>query len=180
MKIDLNYLKFHSFKYDKNYHNLISKKEMNSDYFDKLLYSNNQSLLIILNEVKKTKYFNEFKNSLLRFHSLEEEKKYLFYKIISKKHPTLKLSLDQLYSSYKKYNLYQLKLSKSERLIFIWHKNILNEEEIFIPLLFDLNHCFYSNNKDKKYDNNFKKKKEDWNFKDRQQEIKYKLLNYNT
>lgn len=177
MKIDLNYLKFHSFKYDKNYHNLISKKEMNSDYFDKLFYSKKyESLLTILNKIKKIKHSNQFLECFLHFHVLEKEKTHLFYKIISKRHPTLKCSLDQLYFSYENDNLYQLKLSNLERLIFIFHKNKSTREEIFIPLLFDLNHCIYKNDK---YDRNFKTRKENWDFKDKQQEIKNKLLNCN-
>lgn len=173
MDIDLSFLKFHNFSYDKKYNNLWSKD------IDKLKNE------IILKKTKSFVYYvsnfrnwNELLNDLKRkkhFHDISSNKRIIvFEKIIKNCHKNLYKDLDQImecYENVEKIPLYQYPLTNRVRLLFIFHN--VNNKELIIPIIFDLKHCFYETKKN--FDNNSKHENFTWDFKAEQKNIKEKI-----
>ena len=169
MKINLNLIKFHYFKYNNKIHNLCPRNYLN--YFENLLFKWDQSFLWCLKIFNDIDNVNELKNKLLHLHEIGNDEKLMLEKVIEKCHPNLKNALDQKFEDEPpKY--YQCKLNKKERLIFII-KIDLDKKLFVFPILFDLNHCFYISDK-KSYDN---KTKNDfkWDLKENQEKYKDRL-----
>lgn len=120
MDIDLDYLKFHSFKLNKSLHNLTVK--YNKKYFEKIFYSDENSLISILKAIRKLKSIEELRKEFLNFHKIEKEKRNLVETIIDKCHKNLKNDLLQLFENTKQINYYQLKISYEQRLILVIRK----------------------------------------------------------
>ena len=176
MDINLNFLKFHYFYCDKNIHNLCIKKY--KEYFDKLLFKVDHSLILILDKIDKYNEDNieNLKNSLIRFHSIDNNHRdILLNKIIKKHHPNLYGKIQQFFENYnlKDVKFYQCKMDKKERLIFTIHINDKNRMT-FIPLIFDLNHVIYKD-EDKNYDNKNLIHCCKWDLREEQEKLKMKL-----
>lgn len=169
MEIDLDLLKFHSFKCNKILHNMVVEEDWN--YFDDIFFKAEHCLQKILNFVKQSENLEEFKNRFLHYHEIKDKYHDLIKQVIDTCHPNLKNDLDQKFEMAEKIKFYQLMLDKVKRLIFVFYKN-LKGEITFAPVLFDFNHCFYQSKK-YNYDNNiswkFLKK---WDFKDKQHTLK--------
>lgn len=172
MDIDLNYLKFHSFKLNKSLHNLTIKD--NKKYFERIFYHDENSLVSTLKAIRKLKSTEDLRKEFSHFHIIKNEKRNLVETIIDKCHKNLKNDLLQLFENMKKINYYQLKISNEQRLILVIRKKS-NKLDYFIPILFDLNHLVYRS-KEINYDKNLNQKKYEWNFKKEQEDIKEKLL----
>ncbi len=149
--------------------------------FTELICNDSLSLKTIINDAKASKSFGTFKTKCLHLHEIldtnsSQHKYLLFDKIIKKLHPNLYLDLEQIFElDRSKINFYQCRLNKEARLIFTIHKNSNNNEETFIPLIFDLNHCIYIKT-DKNYDKNINSRSTEWDFKNDQERIKQYLL----
>lgn len=87
MKIDLNYLKFHHFWYEKNIHNLWTKKNCKK-FFDNLFFTHSNSLKNTIGLIRNTK--NLSSSEFNHCHLINEEKSRKILKIIEKCHPNLK------------------------------------------------------------------------------------------
>ena len=182
MIINLNFLKFHHFNLSKKINNLSHKKY--KEYFDNLFYKDDHCLVNVLKRVK-----NDCNSFALRNHIINGINKEKLLKVIINQHRNLYEDLAQYFQDFEKIIYWQAKLSKSERLIYVIGKKRTDDKEItnennydtnkkydvFIPILFDLKHCFYQS-KDKNYDNNFNKMNFQWNFRDQQKQIKDKIL----
>lgn len=169
MKINLNLIKFHHFKYNKQIHNLCPRNYIN--YFENLLFKWDQSFSRCLKIFNDIDNIDELKNTLLRWHEIGNDEKLMLENVIKKCHPNLQNAIDQNFEDeLPKY--YQCKLNKKERLIFLMKTN--HDKKItFFPILFDLNHCFYLSDKksyDNKTKNNFK-----WDLKEKQEKYKERL-----
>ncbi len=137
MKINLNCLKFHYFKFDSNLHNLWCKKNCDS-FFNDIILENKRSLKSAINKIKNLNDIT--KNDFSHFHQIDEYHSEKVIKIIKKCHKNLNSYLEQYLEESDDFNkllFYQIELVKPIRLIFI--KN--NDE--FIPLIFDLHHLIY-------------------------------------
>lgn len=165
MQINLDFLKFHYFYSSKKLNNLSSEKY--KEFFDDIFYNDNQCLVNVLKCVNDSMNHNSFIS--LHKHILKGKNEESLKYVIKTEHRNLYENLLQYFENSKKITYWQVKLGKSERLIYVTRSNI------FIPILFDLKHCFYPF-KDKNYDNNFNKMNYRWNFKDKQKEIKKKIL----
>lgn len=169
MKLDLNLLKFHSFKYDKKLHNLWKKEkiEVKEIIIKNLLI---KKLKHVLSFEKFNNWLNDIKHT--RSHNWENIYKEKLFYVIKTCHPQLYKDIEEKFLEKNKLldlNVYQLDLSSRIRLVFI------HSEEIIYPLILDLNHCFYSTKKN--YDKNLNKGcKTEWDFKNEQQELKNNIL----
>lgn len=169
MIINLNFLKFHHFNLTKKVNNLSCKKY--KEYFDNLFYKDDHCLVNVLKRVK-----NDCNSFALHNHTINGINKEKLLKVIKKQHKNLYKDLAQYFQDFENIIYWQAKLSKSERLIYVIGKKYSdNKNNIFIPILFDLKHCFYQS-KNKKYDNNFNKMIFPWNFRGEQEQIKDKIL----
>lgn len=173
MKVNLNYLKFHSFFYNKKLHNqYVGKEEEIHNYFEHIFFKNDHSLSKLINIITNIDSFDRLKKASLRIHDFSYDKKQDICKVIRYKHPKLYDELNQVLECDNggifKIKYFQTKLDKKERLIFFVYRNTV------YPIIFDINHHFYKK-EDKNYDNNIINSFE-WNFKDRQNELKSKLL----
>ncbi len=119
MKINLNLIKFHHFKYNNQIHNLCSKNYVN--YFENLLFKWDQSFLNCLKIFNNTNNINELENKLLHWHKITNDEKSMLERVIEKCHPNLKNALDQNFEDeLPKY--YQCKLNKKGKTNF-YNKN---------------------------------------------------------
>lgn len=176
MEINLNFLKFHYFKYDNKTHNLCVK--WFKKYLENIFYNSNHSLLFILLKIQEYQgdNINDFKNILRRFHHIKDDHRdVLINNIIKKRHNNLYQQIEQFfsYTNLKNINFYQCKIDKQERLIFTIH-NGFNNKKIFIPLIFDLNHVVYKD-ENKNYDNKNLIDCYKWDLKNEQEMIKNKI-----
>ena len=162
MQINLDFLKFHYFNLSKKINNLSHKKY--KECFDNLFYKDKHCLVNILKNVK-----NGCDSFALHNHTINGINKEKLLKVIINQHRNLYEDLAQYFQDFEKIIYWQVKLGKSEKLIYVTRSNI------FIPILFDLKHCFYPS-KDKNYDNNFNKMNFQWDFRDQQKQIKDKIL----
>lgn len=167
MDINLDYLKFHSFKYNSQYNNQwknskeVSSKIINEDTKNQFCH--------IKREINNITSLLSSKNN----HWLDQEHKIKLFKIIKSCHPNLNENLEQSFlikNKISELNIFQLRINKRSRIICLFF------EDIIYPLIFDLKHVFYQM-KNYNFDNNCKHENKDWDFKETQNSIKQQLLN---
>ena len=166
MIINLDYLKFHSFKYDSRYNNQWKNP---NEVCSKIINNDTQKTLCHIKcEINNITSLLSLKNN----HWLDEEHKLKLFKIIKKCHPNLNDNLEQRFlinNKISELNIFQLRINTRSRIICLFFKNII------YPLIFDLKHVFYPI-QDHKFDNNYKHENKDWDFKLKQNQIKKQLL----
>lgn len=177
MQVNLDYLKFHSFKYNKKYTNELSKdnqKKLKEKFIGLFIKE-----IKHINKIDNIKTFLNQKNS----HWIEDEKAYKLIDIINKEHPNLMNSINQWTEkktklsknnkSYQFHNFFvQFHLEKGIPVFCIYD----NDEKRIIPIIIDFNHCFYKQ-KNKKNNYKYNKAWKSWNFKKNQENIKKNLYN---
>lgn len=166
MIINLDYLKFHSFKYDSQYNNQWKNP---NEVCSKIVNNDTQKTLRHIKcEINSITSLLSLKNN----HWLDEEHKFKLFKIIEKCHPNLNDNLEQKFlikNKISELNIFQLRINTRSRIICLFF------EDIIYPLIFDLKHVFYPI-QDHKFDNNYKHENKDWDFKSKQNQIKKQLL----
>ena len=111
----------------------------------------------------------ELNSSFLKYHEITGLSNEILWKILDKEHKNLKKDLCQLFEDEDRIKFYQFKLDKSERMVFVI------KSDSFIPIIFDLNHVLYFDNK-KGHKTTTSEKKYEWNFKNEQEEYKKRLI----
>lgn len=125
MKVNLNYLKFHSFFYNKKLHNqYVGKEEEIHNYFEHIFFKNDHSLSKLIKIIVNIDSFDRLKKASLRIHDFSYDKKQDICKVIRYKHPKLYDELNQVLECDNggifKIKYFQTKLNKKERLIFLF------------------------------------------------------------
>lgn len=169
MKLDLNLdlLKFHSFKMNNVTHNLTNFKTENFNEFEKKIFSKDRkSLSYVIN------YELMEQNKGNHKHKIKGINREKLINIIEKKHENLYSDLLQKSEDdLLNLNFYSCKIGKKERLIY------MIKDEVFYPILFDLNHVIYED-KNKNHDNNIGRKNINvWDFRNEQEKCKDEIYN---
>lgn len=167
MEFNLDYLKFHSFKFNKKIKNEWFNPEKKIEKYNKI----KADLKAKINHYKEMNYSEMIKDKKNN-HKISDEKSYeIIEKIIKECHPNLYKKFNQNFiENSGSLNLFQIKIISYHRLICYYNKS----KDELIPLLFDINHIFHPS-KNKKYDNRIVKFYS-WDFKEKQEEIKKELL----
>ncbi len=133
MIINLDYLKFHSFKYDSEYNN---QWKNSNEVCSKIVNKDTQKTLCHIKcEINNTNALLLLKNN----HWYDEEHKLKLFKIIKKCHPNLNVNLEQKFLTKNKIselNIFQLCINKRSRIICLFF------EDIIYPIIFDLKQSF--------------------------------------
>lgn len=175
MRFKLHLLKFHAFWHNKNFTNYVDAKY---DWDD--LWQNMNKKINHIMQYKNISNYNTGNHD----HVLDENGfNILYHQIICNCHPNLKNELQQLMESLdlsnKKINeyFYQFHLdTKSAEVVFAFCYNS-NDQEIILPLIFDLNHCVYKVDKNKSYSYKYKKYWKNWDLKHEQEYLKSLIFN---
>lgn len=164
INFNFDYLKFHSFNYNKKFTN----ERNNNEKWSKLKNEFSKTTKAI----KSFQSFNEFKenNKKFRYHSLDKKVVDDLLRIIKKEHKNLYQKLNQnifIWVVPNKLHFFQFHFKKGMPLMCLYY----NEE--IIPLIFDLNHCFYKNTTNHKY--RHKKSWKQWDHRNIQKDLKEEL-----